>query len=214
MKYLNALVLFCCIFLFSAVSFAQIVHVVEVRNFSFVPESLSIAVNDTVEWQWIEGSHTTTSDSTTGQNVWNAPIDASNQIFRFVITTSGNHDYYCIPHQSLGMVGTIIATPATSIEDGTNQLEKFRLSQNYPNPFNPTTTIRYQLPERTEVSLKIFDITGHEVRTLVRERVVAGEHSVTWNGTNNQGNPVSSGVYLYQLKAGNRTESRRMLLLK
>jgi plastocyanin len=214
MKHPNALVLFSCIFLFSTLSFAQTVHVVEVRNFMFVPASLSIAVNDTVEWQWIEGTHTTTSDSTTGQNIWNEPIDASHQVFRFVITTPGNHDYHCIPHQSLGMVGTIMATPVTSIKDKTNQLDKFQISQNYPNPFNPTTTIRYQLPDRAEVSLKIFDITGHEVRTLVKETLAAGEHSVTWNGTNDRGIPVSSGVYLYQLKAGNRTESRRMLLLK
>jgi plastocyanin len=59
----------------SGLSFAQTAHVVEVRNFVFVPETLSIAVGDTVVWQWIEGTHTTTSDSTTGQNVWNAPID-------------------------------------------------------------------------------------------------------------------------------------------
>jgi len=90
----------------------------------------------------------------------------------------------------------------------------FTLLHNYPNPFNSSTTIRYQLPARMDVSLKIFDITGHEIRTLVKETLNAGEHSVTWNGTNNLGIPVSSGIYLYQLKAGNRTESRRMLLLK
>jgi flagellar hook assembly protein FlgD len=117
----------------------------------------------------------------------------------------------------MGSIDTNLAVGnATGIADGEGQTVpvKFALEQNYPNPFNPTTTIRYQLPDRAEVSLKIFDITGHEVRTLVKEILAAGEHSVTWNGTNDRGIPVSSGVYLYQLKAGNRTESRRMLLLK
>ena len=105
---------------------------------------------------------------------------------------------------------------ATGIANGEGQSipTKFALVQNYPNPFNPSTVIRYQLPDRTEVILTIFDISGREVRTLVKETLAAGKHSVTWNGTNNQGNRVSSGIYLYQLKAGNRSESRRMLLLK
>ena len=66
-------------------SFSQTSHIVEVRDFAFVPETLNISVGDTVVWQWIEGTHTTTSDSTTGQNVWDAPIDINNQVFRFVI---------------------------------------------------------------------------------------------------------------------------------
>ena len=75
-------------------SLAQTVHIVTVRNFEFVPSNVDIAVGDTVEWQWIEGAHTTTSDSTTGQNVWDAPIDVGHQVFKFVITAPGIHNYY------------------------------------------------------------------------------------------------------------------------
>jgi flagellar hook assembly protein FlgD len=88
------------------------------------------------------------------------------------------------------------------------------LEQNYPNPFNPSTTIRYQLPEKSEVTLSIFDITGNEVRTLLKETLAAGEYSVTWNGANDQGIPVSSGVYLYRIQADNYTEAKRMILMR
>jgi hypothetical protein len=91
---------------------------------------------------------------------------------------------------------------------------KIVLNQNYPNPFNPETTVKYYLPEKAEVTLKIFNITGQEIRTLVNNTLPAGEHWVSWNGINRLGNPVSSGVYLYQLKAGGQTQFRRMLLLK
>jgi plastocyanin len=209
MKYLNALFLFSYIFLFSTFTFAQTVHVVEVRNYMFVPESLSIAVNDTVEWQWIEGTHTTTSDSTTGENVWNSPIDASHQVFRLVITSSGNHDYHCIPHQSLGMVGTIMATAVTSVDDGTNQLDKFQLSQNYPNPFNPATTISFSLSKQSHVTLEIYNSLGEKVSTLVSGFLATGNYKYRWNAEG-----LAGGIYFYKLKAGDFVESKKMVLIQ
>ena len=95
-----------------------------------------------------------------------------------------------------------------------NAPNDYVLHQNYPNPFNPTTNIKFSIPNSEFVTLKVYNILGEGVATLVSERLAAGKHYVTWNGTNNQGIPVSSGIYLYQLKVGNRTESRRMLLLK
>jgi hypothetical protein len=96
--------------------------------------------------------------------------------------------------------------------------DKFQLFQNYPNPFNPSTTIAYQLPERKRVKLAIYDITGRQVRTLVDEVQLAGNYQTTWNGTDQSGNVVSSGVYVYRLivRAGsNQYESaKKMLLLR
>ena len=190
-------------------SFSQTSHIVEVRDFAFVPETLNISVGDTVVWQWIEGTHTTTSDSTTGQNVWDAPIDINNQVFRFVITAPGNHGYYCIPHQSLGMVGTIIASPVNSVNDETNSPETFQLSQNYPNPFNPTTSLQYTIGGRQFVTLKVYNSLGKEIATLVNEEKPAGEYEVEFNGAN-----LPSGIYFYELKAGNLTQTKKMILLK
>ena len=88
------------------------------------------------------------------------------------------------------------------------------LSQNQPNPFNPTTTIRFALPAREDVTLAIYDTNGHLVRTLVNEVEGYGAHEVTWDGRDDDGVAVGSGVYFYRLHAGKLTESKKMVLLK
>jgi agmatine deiminase len=107
-----------------------------------------------------------------------------------------------------------VLEPTGIAGDHDQKVKAFVLEQNYPNPFNPATTIRYKMQERTDVTIRVFDISGQQVRTLVDETLSPGEYSVTWDGTNDRGNRVSSGVYLYQLKTGNQSESRRMLLLR
>ena len=84
-----------------------------------------------------------------------------------------------------------------------------------PNPFNPVTVIKYQLPDPAEVTLAIYDVSGRQVRKLVdSQRMIAGAHGATWDGRDNSGNPVGSGVYFYVLRAGGLTDARRMVLLK
>jgi hypothetical protein len=92
--------------------------------------------------------------------------------------------------------------------------KKIYLYQNYPNPFNPVTTLRYDLPEDALVNITIYDMMGREVKTLVNATQDAGFKSIIWNATNNQGNPVSAGMYLYQIQAGEFVQTRKMLLLK
>jgi len=91
---------------------------------------------------------------------------------------------------------------------------KYSLSQAYPNPFNPVTTLRYDLPEQATVNIIIYDMLGREVRTLVNTTQDAGFKSVIWNATNDYGKPVSAGVYLYQIQAGEFVQTRKMVLLK
>ena len=91
----------------------------------------------------------------------------------------------------------------------------FALRQNVPNPFNPTTTISYDVPEGgADVTIRIYDVSGREVATLVDGRRPAGAHQVTWDGRNSSGNAVSTGVYFYRMVAGSFVEARRMVLLK
>jgi hypothetical protein len=90
----------------------------------------------------------------------------------------------------------------------------FGLESNYPNPFNPQTTIRYSLGTASRVSLRIFDLQGRLVRTLVDETQERGEHQVIWHGRNDRDQPVASGTYLYRIRAGDFVENRRMTLLK
>ena len=90
----------------------------------------------------------------------------------------------------------------------------YALHQNYPNPFNPTTILRYDLPEDTRVRITIYDIMGREVRTLFNNQQNAGFKSVRWDATNNAGSPVSAGLYLYMIQAGEFRQTKKMVLLK
>lgn len=90
----------------------------------------------------------------------------------------------------------------------------YTLSQNYPNPFNPSTTIEYQLPQNGLVQLKIYDIAGREVATLINEVQNAGSYRVQWNATDVQGSKVASGVYFYRLTSGSFSQIKKMMLLK
>jgi len=91
----------------------------------------------------------------------------------------------------------------------------FSLEQNFPNPFNPVTQIRYQLPEQARVSIVIYDAMGREVKNLVPwKNQLTGFHQITWNATNNSGDPVSAGMYIYSIQAGDFRETRKMVLIK
>ena len=90
----------------------------------------------------------------------------------------------------------------------------YNLFQNYPNPFNPATTISYSLPKVSHVTLKIYDLLGREVKTLVSSEQNGGLHRVQWNGDNNYGSKVASGIYLYRIEAGDFIVAKKMILLK
>jgi hypothetical protein len=90
----------------------------------------------------------------------------------------------------------------------------FTLKQNYPNPFNPQTTIEFSLPELAQVELEIYNISGEKVATLINSQVSPGVHSVTWNGRDQFGKSVASGVYISTFQAGDIHKTMRMLLLR
>ena len=85
---------------------------------------------------------------------------------------------------------------------------------NYPNPFNPVTTLPYDLPEQATVNIIIYDMLVRQVTSLINQTREAGFKSVIWNATNDYGKPVSAGVYLYQIHAGEFVQTRKMVLLK
>ncbi len=102
----------------------------------------------------------------------------------------------------------------SGIEDNGTTPERFALKQNYPNPFNPTTTIRYELPNKVRATLTVVNINGQVVRMLVNEEQSAGSYSVSWNGLNERGLPAATGIYFYKLQAGAFSETRKMILMK
>ena len=91
---------------------------------------------------------------------------------------------------------------------------EFNVEQNFPNPFNPVTEIRYTLPRESYVNISIYNILGQKVKNLVDEYQSAGYKTVKWNGKNDQGQNVASGVYFYKIKAGDFTKVKKMVIIK
>ena len=106
-----------------------------------------------------------------------------------------------------------VVTP-TGIDDDEAIPAEFELKANYPNPFNPTTTIEYTLGSSSVVQLDIYNISGQKVRTLANATQAAGTYSAVWDGTDNNGNAVSSGAYIYSINAEGFQQSRKMMLIK
>jgi len=99
-------------------------------------------------------------------------------------------------------------------DEGLSEVTRFELVGNYPNPFNPSTNIQYALPQRSEVVITIYNTIGQQVRTLLSETRSAGQHEVTWNGLDDAGQQVVSGIYFYRLQAADFVQTRKMMLLK
>lgn len=109
----------------------------------------------------------------------------------------------------IGACESLLGTPLASLEDETIKPEEFSLEQNYPNPFNPSTIIKFSLPYPAHVTLKIFDILGREIITLLNEEKPAGIHKATWKADN-----IKSGVYIYEIRTENYLERKKMILLR
>ena len=110
---------------------------------------------------------------------------------------------------------TDLGGPTVSVASNAGNLPKrFELLQNYPNPFNPSTNIRYEVPTASHISLVVYNVLGQVVRTLVEEELQPGRYEVTWDGRNDRGMSVGSGMYLYRFSAGEYSIVHKMLLLK
>jgi hypothetical protein len=131
--------------------------------------------------------------------------------FYFVLDSQGKG------HGGFGASGEVYYLSSSNSGVDTTQDHKifhFNLFQNHPNPFNSSTIIDYEMMKEENVTLKIYDILGKEVRTLVNTLQKPGNYRVTWDGKNNQRKEVASGIYFYQLRAGNFTETKKLILIK
>lgn len=163
------------------------------------------------------GGTGTYSYSWSGQTTQSITVNVSNCPDRFTVTvTSGTQTasaskdvFYSSGGCDCG--GEFLEKSNTL----SNQIpEQFELRQNYPNPFNPTTSIRFGIPEASQVKLKIYNIRGQEIRSLVNNMLSARYYDVLWDGKDDLGNQVSSGVYIYRLETGKFIKSKRMMLIK
>ena len=90
----------------------------------------------------------------------------------------------------------------------------FRLEQNYPNPFNPQTQIRFTIPVQEHVTLEVLDLLGRRIKVLVDRELPAGAHDVVWNGLRADGAPAATGMYLYRIRSGDHSVTKKMLLIR
>ena len=194
------------------------VWTVDVADFSFSPSNLTVMAGDTIKWQWISGTHTTTSGTGCSANgLWNATISSSNQSFQRQFGSPGSFPYFCQPHCFSGMTGTITVEMVTGVldtRDGAALPEGYALGQNFPNPFNASTVITYTVMTTTDVSLEVFDILGRRVLTLVNDRLPPGIYESTWEGRDAAGRDVASGVYFYRLITKGQTYTKTMVMMK
>jgi len=109
----------------------------------------------------------------------------------------------------------VVETNALSVDENLTIPTQFALHQNYPNPFNPSTQISFDVPEGSElVRLNIYNILGKKVSTLLNNVVNPGKHKIEWNAKDNEGNPVASGIYFYELSSASFTARKKMLLIR
>jgi hypothetical protein len=170
------------------------IYMIASRDSSIV--TMKISPDGFLEWE----AHCSYGDTTLPVGLW---LDSLGNVY-----VVAQHVVYN-PHQITYSIVKYVQTP-DFVQSNPFEVPLFyALSQNYPNPFNPTTTISYQLPVNSNVTLKIFDMLGREIATLVNERQQAGQKVVQWDAST-----FSSGIYFCRLTAGNCIETKKMLLLR
>jgi hypothetical protein len=148
---------------------------------------------------------------------WQVPADVIENSKIYVVLDEENNfaEVHEDNNRAWRLVNERLGLPTGIERDSETQIPTaFKLYQNYPNPFNPTTQISYHLPQAGDVELSIFNMLGQKIRTLVKGRETAGTHQIKWNGRNDRGIRVASGVYVYRMRADSFIETRKMLILK
>ncbi|MBE2255445.1 MAG: T9SS type A sorting domain-containing protein [Ignavibacteria bacterium] len=174
---------------------------------TFSPSNVAANVGDTIKWTWVSGFHDVTSNSVPGGAASFASIQTGTVGFTFiyVVQVVGVYNYECTIHS--GMNGSI--SVVSGVKQISSIVDVFELKQNFPNPFNPETKIKFSIPSNEFVTLSVYDLSGKEVANLVKNNLTAGVYEYDFNGAN-----LSSGIYFYTIRAGNFTETKRMILVK
>lgn len=185
---------------------SQTLHVVELSGFVFIPNNLTITVGDTVRWMNLGGFHNVVADD---NSFTNGPPSFNLFVYDNVFTSVGVNPYSCVTHVAVGMTGVVTVMNPVSVSDQNVVVNKFELEQNYPNPFNPSTVIRYQTAEKSNVTITVYNSVGRKISTLLNEVKPKGTFTIEFDGSE-----LSSGIYYVRLKADTFTDTKKMILLK
>ncbi|MCH7516982.1 MAG: T9SS type A sorting domain-containing protein [Bacteroidetes bacterium] len=189
--------------------YSQTSHLVVLTDFEFTVADITISVGDTVVWRNDEGFHDVDADdlSFTSGDPAEAPWT-----FVHVFTAKGVNPYFCSVHGAVGgqgMSGVVTVMEPVGVSDQNLVVSKFELEQNYPNPFNPSTVIRYQTAEKSNVILIVYNSIGKKISTLLNEVKPKGTFTIEFDGSN-----LSSGIYYLRFQAGTFTDTKKMVLLR
>ncbi|NIP44541.1 MAG: T9SS type A sorting domain-containing protein [candidate division Zixibacteria bacterium] len=156
------------------------------------------------------GIHLSSRDLDNGTFLWTAPQAGTGEVTLYI---AGHQGATSGPNTDLTLSSSEMATDAED-DEFLAVPDDYSLNGNYPNPFNPTTSIQFDLPRQSHVTIEIFNLLGQKVARLTDEEYPAGSHKVIWNGMSSNGQSVSSGIYFYRMEAGEFIETKKMLLLK
>ena len=195
-------------------------NVVPVELSSFTAE---IDINDRVVLEWITLSETNNYGFYIERSIDNINFkviefvkgmgnSSNDNIYSFIDTDSREAGTYYYRLKQVDFDGSYEYSDILEVE--VLAPKEFKLEQNYPNPFNPETKIEYEIPKTTNVVLKIYNILGQEIKTLIYYEQQPGNYQIIWDGTNNNNVRVSSGVYIYQIRASNFIQSKKMIFLR
>jgi len=183
---------------------------IAIIDFAFSPQSDTISVNDSVRWTNNGiANHTSTSDT----RIWSSGLLAPSQSYLRQFTTPGTFSYACSVH--VFMTGVIVVK-ATSVgdENSAGVPKHYILNQNFPNPFNSSTRISFYLPKSGNVKLEVYNILGQKIRTLLEKFEEPGAKTIFWDGTDDRGLNVPTGIYFYRLTAQDFVDTKKMVYLK
>lgn len=178
--------------LYTLISFAFIsftasatVHVFSVQDFTFAPQTIStVQCGDTVKWQWVGGSHTTTSISVpVGATTWDAPIASATPTYTYVPTVIGNYAFKCTPHFAMNMAGGFVVACASAVPS----IESSYLSVAFPNPFSNKITIEFSGADM----IALYNVVGEKIRTITLQQ---GQTKVEINAAD-----LREGIYFYAI---------------
>ncbi len=176
---------------------------------AYSPSVLQVAVGDTVQWQGSFSFHPLKSLVVPAEAA--AFSDSTGTVFSYPVTVAGTYTYECTHHVTLGMAGVFTTLSLSGVAENSpsGNPAGFKLAQNYPNPFNPSTVISFTIPSPGLVTLKVYNLIGQEMATIVDGTMEGGTYSKSWNASS-----LPSGVYFYQLKAGAFTATKKLQVLK
>jgi len=175
-------------------------HIVHVGNFAFSPSSLNVSVGDTIQWQWDNGSHTTTSVTIPADAAsWDSPLNSTNQTFEYRVSVAGVYNYKCTPHAAMGMVASFTASTTT----GVSEQKEVSISV-YPNPSRGVFKVSFVNTLNTESEISLIDISGKTIASKLTNS--SGEMTFDLSD-------FSRGYYFLRLKSDTGTAVRQIAIV-